>query len=360
MILQGGYKLLNLDNKIGQFVEIKVIGVGGGGGNAVNRMIEAKLQGVKYISANTDAQVLAFSNAEEKIQVGCNVTKGLGSGSDPEIGRQAVEEDKDKISKTLEGADMVFITAGMGGGTGTGGAPIIAKLSKEIGALTVGVVTKPFSFEGFKRMRQAEDGIRLLKECVDTLIVIPNDRLLQVVDENTSMLEAFKIADEILLHGIQGITDIVVEPGLINVDFADVKMIIENAGSAIMGMGRANGEDRTVKAAQKAINSPLLDTSIAGARGILFNISGSSNLTLHEVNKAAEVIAKAANPEANIIFGAVINNELNDEVKITVIAAGFDKMEKIKEIHKLEEIKINEGKISYNDLEIPTFLREKK
>jgi len=352
--------LFNLNNKAGQFVEIRVIGVGGGGGNAVNRMIEAKLQGVNYISTNTDAQVLAFSNAEQKIQIGSNITKGLGSGSDPEIGRQAAEEDKDKISKALEGAEMVFITAGMGGGTGTGGAPIIARLSKDLGALTVGVVTKPFSFEGHRRMRQAEEGIELLKECVDTLIVIPNDRLLQVVDENTSILEAFKIADEVLLHGIQGITDIVIEPGLINVDFADVKMIIKNAGTAIMGMGRASGENRAVKAAQRAINSPILETNIEGAKGILFNISGSSNLSLHEVNKAAEIISKAANPEANIIFGAVINKELNDEVKITVIAAGFETSEKIREVQKLEEIDLSEEKISYNDLEIPTFLREKK
>jgi cell division protein FtsZ len=352
--------LPNLNNKVGQFVEIKVIGVGGGGGNAVNRMIESKLQGVEYISANTDAQVLAFSNAEQKIQIGSSITKGLGSGGNPEIGRQAAEEDKDKILNALEGAEMVFITAGMGGGTGTGGAPIIAKLSKTLGALTVGVVTKPFSFEGYIRMKQAEEGIKLLKECVDTLIVIPNDRLLQVVDKNTSILEAFKIADEVLLQGIQGITDIVIEPGLINVDFADVKMIIANAGTAIMGMGRASGENRAIKAAERAINSPILETNIQGAKGILFNISGSSNLTLYEVNEAAEIISKAANPEANIIFGAVINKELNDEVKITVIAAGFDALEKRKEEYKFEEIDFNKEKISYNDLEIPTFLREKK
>ena len=352
--------MFNITNKVGQLVEIKVIGIGGGGGNAVNRMIEAKLQGVKYISANTDAQVLAFSNAEHKIQIGSGITKGLGSGSNPDIGRRAVEEDKDKISKALEGADMVFITAGMGGGTGTGGAPLVAQIAKDLGALTVGVVTKPFSFEGHRRMRQAEEGIKLLKEKVDTLIVIPNDRLLQVVEENTPLLEAFKVSDEVLLHGVQGITDIVVEPGLINVDFADVKMIIENAGSAIMGVGRAGGENRAIKAAERAINSPILETNIEGAKGILFNISGSSNLTLHEVNKAAEIIAKAANPEANIIFGAVINSELNDEIKITVIAAGFETSEKKREIHELEEVDISEKKISYDDLEIPTFLREKK
>jgi len=329
--------LFNLNNKVGEFIEIKVIGIGGGGGNAVNRMIDAKLQGVNYISANTDAQVLAFSNAEQKIQIGSRITKGLGSGSNPEIGRKAAEEDKDRISKSLKGADMVFITAGMGGGTGTA-----------------------FSFEGNRRMRQAEEGIKLLKECVDTLIVIPNDRLLQIIEENTSILDAFKIADEVLLHGIQGITEIVVEPGLINVDFADVKMIIENAGTAIMGLGRASGENRAVEAAQKAVNSPILETKIDGAKGLLFNISGSSSLTLHEVNKAAEIISKAANPEANIIFGAVINKGLNDEVKVTVIATGFETLEKIKEEPKLEEIDFDKDKISYNDLDIPTFLREKK
>jgi len=351
--------LNNPNNRIGQLVDIKVIGVGGGGGNAVNRMIEAKLQGVKYISTNTDAQVLAFSNAEQKIQVGSGITKGLGSGSNPDIGRRAVEEDKEKIAKVLDGADMVFITAGMGGGTGTGGAPIIAQLSKDMGALTVGVVTKPFTFEGRKRMRQAEEGIKSLKEHVDTLIVIPNDRLLKIVDENTSVMDAFKVADEVLLDGIHGISDIVVESGLINVDFADVKMIIENAGTAIMGIGRASGEDRARKAAQSAINSPLLETNINGAKGVLFNISGGTNLTLHEINKAAEIISKAANPEADIIFGAVIDKELEDGIKITVIAAGFDSVETKNEIKEIVHEEMNQEKIDYNDLEIPTFLREK-
>jgi len=351
--------LFNPNNRVGQLVNIRVIGIGGGGGNAVNRMIEAKLQGVKYISTNTDAQVLAFSNAEQKIQIGSSITKGLGSGSSPDIGRRAVEEDKEKIAKVLDGADMVFITAGMGGGTGTGGAPIIAQLSKDIGALTVGVVTKPFTFEGRKRMRQAEEGIKLLKENVDTLIVIPNDRLLKIVDENTSVLDAFKVADEVLLDGIHGISDIVVESGLINVDFADVKMIIENAGTAIMGIGRASGEDRAIKAAQSAINSPLLETNINGAKGILFNISGGTNLTLHEVNKAAEIISQAANPEADIIFGAVIDKEMEDGIKITVIAAGFDAAEGKKEVQEIVGEELNQEKIDYNDLEIPTFLREK-
>jgi len=354
--------LFNLSNEISQFVDIKVIGIGGGGGNAVNRMIQAKLQGVKYISTNTDAQVLAFSNAEQKIQIGSNITKGLGSGSNPEIGRRAAEEDKEIIARSLDEADMVFVTAGMGGGTGTGGSPIIAKIAKDSGALTVGVVTKPFSFEGHKRMEQANEGIKLLKENVDTLIVIPNDRLLKVIDKNTSILDAFKIADEVLLHAIQGITDIVVEPGLVNVDFADVKMIIRNAGTAIMGMGRASGEDRAIKAAQRAINSPILETDIKGAKGLLFNISGSSSLTLYEVNSAAEIISEAANPEANIIFGSVINNELNDEIKITVIAAGFDGLEKRKEKKNYNidvGISVEKEKINYNDLEIPTFLREK-
>ena len=355
--------MFNLSNEISQFVDIKVIGVGGGGGNAVNRMIQAKLQGVKYISTNTDAQVLGFSNAEQKIQIGSNITKGLGSGSNPEIGRRAAEEDKEIITRSLDGADMVFVTAGMGGGTGTGGSPIIAKIAKDSGALTVGVVTKPFSFEGHKRMKQANEGIKLLKENVDTLIVIPNDRLLKVIDKNTSILDAFKIADEVLLHAIQGITDIVVEPGLVNVDFADVKMIIKNAGTAIMGMGRASGEDRAIKAAQRAINSPILETDIRGAKGLLFNISGSPSLTLYEVNNAAEIISEAANPEANIIFGSVINNDLNDEIKITVIAAGFDGLEERKEKKNYnidDGISVEKEKINYNDLEIPTFLREKK
>ena len=373
----------NITERPSSFVDIKVIGVGGGGGNAVNRMIDEKISGVKYISANTDAQVLALSNAEQKIQIGSRITMGLGSGSNPDIGKRAAEEDKDKISKALEGSDMVFITAGMGGGTGTGGSPVIAQISKELGALTVGVVTKPFTFEGIKRQRQAEEGIKLLKEYVDTLIVIPNDRLLQIIAENTPVLEAFKVADELLLHGIQGISEIVVEPGLINVDFADVKMIMEDAGTAIMGIGRANGENRAAEAAHNAVNSSLLGTKITDARGILFNISGGKNMTLFEVNQAAEIVQEAANGDANIIFGAVINEALGEDVRITVIATGFD--ESSADIDEVEKPQINDRVISqdkeanigvakekeedretvkndvdYNDLEIPTFLRKNK
>jgi len=375
--------LNNITERPSSFVDIKVIGVGGGGGNAVNRMIDEKISGVKYISANTDAQVLALSNAEQKIQIGSRITMGLGSGSNPDIGKRAAEEDKDKISKALEGSDMVFITAGMGGGTGTGGSPVIAQISKELGALTVGVVTKPFTFEGIKRQRQAEEGIKLLKEYVDTLIVIPNDRLLQIIAENTPVLEAFKVADELLLHGIQGISEIVVEPGLINVDFADVKMIMEDAGTAIMGIGRANGENRAAEAAHNAVNSSLLGTKITDARGILFNISGGKNMTLFEVNQAAEIVQEAANGDANIIFGAVINEALGEDVRITVIATGFD--ESSADIDEVEKPQINDRVISqdkeanigvakekeedketikndvdYDDLEIPTFLRKNK
>lgn len=380
--MEGGLILNNITERPSTFVDIKVIGVGGGGGNAVNRMIEEKISGVRYISANTDAQVLALSNAEQKIQIGSRITMGLGSGSNPDIGKRAAEEDKDKISKALEGSDMVFITAGMGGGTGTGGSPIIAQVSKELGALTVGIVTKPFTFEGIKRQRQAEEGIQLLKEYVDTLIVIPNDRLLQIIAENTPVLEAFKVADELLLHGIQGISEIVVEPGLINVDFADVKMIMEDAGSAIMGIGRANGENRAVEAAHNAVNSSLLGTKITDARGILFNISGGKNMTLFEVNQAAEIVQEAANGDANIIFGAVINEALGEDLRITVIATGFDESSSTKETEKsqIKEQVFNQEKeevvetgkekeenkepvnsdVDYDDLEIPTFLRKNR
>lgn len=365
--------------KTGSFVDIKIIGVGGGGGNAVNRMIEEGINGVKHISANTDAQVLALSNAEQKIQIGTRITMGLGSGSNPEIGKRAAEEDRDTISKSLEGSDMVFITAGMGGGTGTGASPVIAQLAKELGALTVAVVTMPFAFEGIKRRKQAEEGVRLLKEHVDTLIVIPNDRLLQIIAQDTPVLEAFKVADEILLHGIRGISEIVVEPGLINVDFADVKMIMENAGTAIMGIGRSSGENRAAEAAYNAVNSSLLGTKITDARGILFNISGGKNLTLFEVNQAAEIIQEAANPDANIIFGAVINESLGEDIRITVIATGFEEttakedenlIDKIVEPtsfkpdrNELEKINSKEPDINdynYDDLEIPTFLRRNK
>ncbi len=306
---------------------IKVVGVGGGGGNAVNRMIDAGLKGVEFIAVNTDAQALLMSDADVKLDLGRELTRGLGAGSDPEVGRQAAEDHREEIEEVLRGADMVFITAGKGGGTGTGGAPIIAEVAKSLGALTIGVVTRPFTFEGRRRSVQAEQGIQTLKEKVDTLIIIPNDRLLQVSDDKTSMLNAFKMADEVLLQGVQGITDLITTPGLINTDFADVKMIMTNAGSALMGIGYSSGDGRAVAAARSAISSPLLEASIEGARGILLNISGPSDLGLFEVNEAAEIIAEAGHPDANIIFGAVIDDALGDEVRITVIAAGFDRFE---------------------------------
>src|SRR5215210_905579 len=304
---------------------IKVVGIGGGGVNAVNRMIDAGLKGVEFIAVNTDAQALLMSDADVKLDIGRTLTRGLGAGSDPEVGRQAAEEHRDEIEEVLKGADMVFITAGKGGGTGTGGAPLVAEIAKDIGALTIGVVTRPFSFEGRRRSVQADMGIQRLKEKVDTIIIIPNERLLQVSDERTSMLNAFKMADEVLLQGVQGITDLITTPGLINTDFADVKMILTNAGSALMGIGTASGEGRAVNASRAAISSPLLETTVDGARGILLNISGGSDLGLFEVNEAAEVIHGVAHPDANIIFGAVIDDEMADHVRVTVIAAGFDR-----------------------------------
>jgi cell division protein FtsZ len=303
---------------------IKVIGVGGGGCNAVNRMVDAGLKGVEFIAANTDAQALLMSEADVKLDVGRQLTRGLGAGSDPEVGRAAAEEHRGEIEEILKGSDMVFITAGEGGGTGTGAAPVVAEISKQVGALTIGVVTRPFGFEGRRRAVAAEQGIQKLKEKVDTLITIPNDRLLQVADDKTSMLNAFKMCDEVLLQGVQGITSLITTPGLINVDFADVKMIMNSAGSALMGIGYASGENRAVAAARAAISSPLLEASVEGARGVLFNVSGPSDLGLLEVNAAAEIIHQAAHPDANIIFGAVIDDSLGDEVRITVIAAGFD------------------------------------
>ncbi len=304
---------------------IKVVGVGGGGVNAVNRMIDAGLKGVEFVAVNTDAQALLLSEADVKLDIGRDLTRGLGAGSDPEIGRQAAEEHVDEIKAALDGADMVFITAGKGGGTGTGAAPIIAEIARSIGALTIGVVTRPFGFEGRRRAVQAEQGIQRLKENVDTQIVIPNDRLLTVSNENTSVLNAFKMADEVLLQGVQGITDLITTPGLINTDFADVRMIMHDAGSALMGIGYSSGEGRALAAAKAAISSPLLEASIEGARGILLNISGGSDLGLFEVNEAAEVIHAVAHPDANIIFGAVIDDEMGDDVRVTVIAAGFER-----------------------------------
>jgi cell division protein FtsZ len=306
---------------------IKVVGIGGGGVNAVNRMIDAGLRGVEFIAINTDAQALLMSDADVKLDVGRELTRGLGAGADPAVGRQAAEDHRDEILEVLTGADMVFVTAGEGGGTGTGAAPIVASVAKEIGALTIGVVTRPFTFEGRKRSTQAEDGISGLKDEVDTLIVIPNDRLLQIADGDTSVMQAFKLADDVLLQGVQGITDLITTPGLINLDFADVRTVMRDAGSALMGIGQARGESRALEAAKLAISSPLLEASMDGARGVLLMLAGGSDLGLFEVNEAADVVTEAAHPEANIIFGAVIDDSLGDEVKVTVIAAGFDKFD---------------------------------
>jgi cell division protein FtsZ len=303
---------------------IKVVGIGGGGVNAVNRMIEVGLKGVEFIAVNTDAQALLMSDADVKLDVGRELTRGLGAGADPDVGRQAAEDHREEIEEVLKGADMVFVTAGEGGGTGTGGAPVVASVAKAIGALTIGVVTRPFAFEGRRRAQQAETGIESLREEVDTLIVIPNDRLLQISDREVSVLDAFKAADQVLLSGVQGITDLITTPGLINLDFADVKAIMSGAGSALMGIGRARGENRAEIAAEEAISSPLLEASIDGAHGVLLNISGGSDLGLFEIHQAADLIAQSAHPDANIIFGAVIDDALGDEVRVTVIAAGFE------------------------------------
>jgi cell division protein FtsZ len=303
---------------------IKVVGVGGGGVNAVNRMIDLGLRGVEFIAINTDAQALLMSDADVKLDVGRELTRGLGAGADPEVGRRAAEDHAEEIEEALRGADMVFVTAGEGGGTGTGGAPVVAKIAKSIGALTIGVVTKPFSFEGRRRQQQAETGVAKLKEEVDTLIVVPNDRLLEISDRGISMIEAFATADQVLLAGVQGITDLITTPGLINLDFADVKSVMQGAGSALMGIGSARGADRAIKAAELAVESPLLEASIEGAHGVLLSIQGGSNLGIFEINDAAQLVKEAAHPEANIIFGTVIDDTLGDEVRVTVIAAGFD------------------------------------
>ncbi|WAA13675.1 cell division protein FtsZ [Fervidibacillus halotolerans] len=315
--------MLDFETMVDQLATIKVIGVGGGGNNAVNRMIDHGLQGVEFIAVNTDAQALNLSKAEIKLQIGAKLTRGLGAGANPEVGKKAAEESKEQIEEVIKGADMVFVTAGMGGGTGTGAAPIIAQIAKDLGALTVGVVTRPFTFEGRKRATQAASGIGAMKDAVDTLIVIPNDRLLEIVDKSTPMLEAFKEADNVLRQGVQGISDLIAVPGLINLDFADVKTIMSNKGSALMGIGVASGENRAQEAAKKAISSPLLETSIDGAQGVLMNITGGSNLSLYEVQEAADIVASASDQDVNMIFGSVINENLKDEIVVTVIATGF-------------------------------------
>ncbi|MEW6724836.1 MAG: cell division protein FtsZ [Bacillota bacterium] len=347
--------MLEFDLEMEQYAVIKVVGVGGGGNNAVNRMIAAGLKGVEFICLNTDAQALYLSQAAAKIQLGEKLTRGLGAGGNPEIGEKAAEESREAIHQALRGADMVFITAGMGGGTGTGAAPIVAEIAKETGALTVGVVTKPFRFEGKKRMTQAEGGCARMKERVDTLITIPNDRLLQVVEQKTTFLEAFRLADDILRQGVQSISDLIAVPGLINLDFADVRAIMLDTGSALMGIGHATGENKAVQAARQAISSPLLETSIQGARGVLLNITGGTDIGLFEVNEAAEIIAEAADPEANIIFGASINESMGDEVRVTVIATGFDN--RVRREVELEELDIKP--FGSDDLDIPAFLRRK-
>ena len=345
---------------------IKVIGIGGGGGNAVNTMIVAKLTGVDFVVANTDAQAIEANRATVKVQLGERITKGLGAGANPEIGRRAALEDQDRIRGYLAGADMIFITAGMGGGTGTGGAPIIAQIAREVGALTVGVVTKPFVFEGKKRMRQAEEGIRELKENVDTLIVIPNQRLLSISAKTTTMLEAFQKADDILLQAVRGISDLVITPGLINLDFADVRTVMAEMGLALMGAASASGENRAVEAAQKAISSPLLeDISIHGAKGVLINITGGPDLCLYEVNEAATMIQEEAHDDANILFGAVIDEKMKDEIRITVIATGFGEKEKEARKFTLGSVANKDRKVVHlgtivDDLDSPTWQRKKQ
>lgn len=391
--------MLEFDIDMEQFAQIKVVGVGGGGNNAVNRMIEASLKGVQFVAINTDKQALYNSKAEYKIQIGEKLTRGLGAGANPEVGQKAAEESRDDIYNALQGADMVFVTAGMGGGTGTGAAPVVAEVAKEMGILTVGVVTKPFTFEGKRRMFHADSGISELKGKVDTLVTIPNDRLLQVVEKRTSIVDAFKMADDVLKQGVQGISDLIAIPGLVNLDFADVKTIMFERGLAHMGVGNASGEDRAQEAARQAIHSPLLETTINGAKGVLLNITGGPSLGLFEVNEAAEIISEAADPDANIIFGAVIDENLKDELRITVIATGFDdsaqrttvvveskeepvkkevevceeestceeqaeevkEEETVKEAPAKEEVKVEvKQEVETEEFEIPTFLRRKR
>ncbi|MFZ3588009.1 cell division protein FtsZ [Bacillus sp. DJP31] len=370
--------MLEFDTNLDQLATIKVIGVGGGGNNAVNRMIEHGVQGVDFIAVNTDAQALNLSKAEIKMQIGGKSTRGLGAGANPEVGKKAAEESREQLEEVLKGADMVFVTAGMGGGTGTGAAPVIAQIAREIGALTVGVVTRPFTFEGRKRQSQASGGIAAMKEAVDTLIVIPNDRLLEIVDKNTPMLEAFREADNVLRQGVQGISDLIAVPGLINLDFADVKTIMSNKGSALMGIGVSTGENRAAEAAKRAISSPLLETSIHGAQGVLMNISGGSNLSLYEVQEAADIVASASDQDVNMIFGSVINDNLKDEIIVTVIATGFEdnnnsaepksyrpSTQGSKPVTPVTKREVKRDEVSSNQpqaeeaLDIPTFLRNR-
>jgi len=380
----------NLQNET--FARIKVIGVGGAGQNAVNRMIEEGIQGVEFIAANSDAQALTLSSAPTRVRLGDKITRGLGAGGDPEIGRKAAEESSDELYNVLKGADMVFVTAGMGGGTGTGAAPVVAQVAKECGALTIGVVTRPFTFEGGKRSQSAESGVAKMKEHAHTLISIPNDRLLQLADKKSSLQDAFRMADEVLHQGIQGISELITIPGLINLDFADVRTIMSEGGAALMAVGRGEGEDRAKTAAEQAISSQLLDITIDGARGVLFNVTGGSNMTLFEVNQAAAIIRETAHPDVNMIFGAVIDSDMGDEIRVTVIATGFERsgiprraLERLPRIEKSvpasntvftrpsESVNVNaetrssadvkstqQSSISNDDLDVPTFLRNRR
>lgn len=382
---EGGELMLGFDVELEEWVKIKVVGVGGGGSNAVDGMVDAKINGVDFISVNTDKQALCRSKAEYKVQIGEKLTKGLGAGADPEVGRKAAEESKNEIIKLLEDSEMIFITAGMGGGTGTGAAPVIAQLAKEMGKLTVGVVTKPFTFEGRKRMKQAETGIEELKSKVDTLITIPNDRLLQVVQKNTSMLQAFSIADDVLRQAIQSVSELIKVPGIINLDFADVKRIMGDKGLAHIGIGSAKGDNKAIEAVRQAIESPLLETSIVGARGVILNISGGLDLSLVEINEASNIIYESCHEDVDLIFGANVKEELGDEVTVTVIATGFDPdMQKVaKETRKIikEELNkevatvestvveeapsitkaVSEPQIDVDeDMEIPSFIRNRR
>ena len=363
--------MLDFDVDMQEFANIKVIGCGGGGSNAVNRMILDGLKNVEFIAINTDKQALLLSNASQKIQIGDKLTKGLGAGANPEIGQKAAEESKEEIAEAIKGSDMVFITAGMGGGTGTGAAPVVAEIAKSLGILTVGVVTKPFPFEGRRRMMHAEMGIDNLRKRVDTLVTIPNERLLTMVDKKTTLLDSFKFADDVLRQGVQGISDLITIPGLVNLDFADVRAVMLDKGLAHMGVGNGKGDERAQEAARQAISSPLLETSIVGATGVLLNVTGGLDLGLLEINEAAEIVQQAADPDANIIFGAVIDENLKDEIRITVIATGFEK-EKVKGIEtKINNANVNNFKSSEpevastkeednNNLDIPAFLRRQK
>lgn len=355
---RGAVEVLELEVENPDFAIIKVVGVGGGGNNAINRMIQANVRGVEFIAVNTDAQALSSNKADHKLQLGRNMTRGLGAGADPDIGCRAAEESSDEIEALLEGADMVFITAGMGGGTGTGACPIISGIARSVGALTVGVVTKPFAFEGERRMRQAEDGIEELRESIDTLITIPNDRLLKIVEKKTSIVDAFSIADDVLRQGVQGISDLIAVPGLINLDFADVRAIMMGTGTALMGIGTASGDNRAAEAARNAISSPLLETSIEGAKGVLLNITGDPSMGLLEVNEAAELIREVAESDAHIIFGAAISEALEDELRVTVIATGFGEKRRADRDADFDELTIRPFSED-DDLEIPAFLRRR-